>query len=246
MSWSVWVRLTLRSSSRGAAAKMSAAIHGVEAGSSYHWMNDVMPAWATSPTADRRAGGISAYHGSVSSRRLMVAVARSPAMRRSQASVSALSIVGVPALTGRSALPAGAAAGACVDVVQAVLLDRLGREARVRDAVLGERLKRAHDDRRSVDLEPPPGGRTRVREPEVVRTERDIAVRHPRTDLVLHRVHEVADGDHRSVGAPQLLRQVRGAALLAGVQEVVVVGGQAVAAQLGPRGDRPHVGHDAP
>ena len=36
MSCSVCVRLTLRSSSRGAAAKMSAAIHGVEPGSSYH------------------------------------------------------------------------------------------------------------------------------------------------------------------------------------------------------------------
>jgi hypothetical protein len=38
---------TLRSSSRGAAAKMSAAIHGVDCGSSYHWMNDAMPACAT-------------------------------------------------------------------------------------------------------------------------------------------------------------------------------------------------------
>src|SRR5262245_60332893 len=92
MSCSVCWRLTLRSSSRGAAAKMSAAIHGVEEGSSYHWMNDEMPACATSPTADRRAGGISAYHGSDSSSRLIVAVARSPEILRSHARVSALSI----------------------------------------------------------------------------------------------------------------------------------------------------------
>ena len=41
----------MRSSSRGAAPNTSAAIHGVERGSSYQEMNDEMPAWATSPTA---------------------------------------------------------------------------------------------------------------------------------------------------------------------------------------------------
>ena len=47
-------------------------------------MNEAMPACATSPTAERRAGGMSAYHGSESSSRLIVAVARSPEIRRSQ------------------------------------------------------------------------------------------------------------------------------------------------------------------
>jgi hypothetical protein len=48
---------------------MSAAIHGVEPGSSYHWMNEAMPACATRPTAERRAGGMSAYQGRDSSSR---------------------------------------------------------------------------------------------------------------------------------------------------------------------------------
>ena len=52
-------------------------------------MNDEMPACATRPTADRRLGGMSPYHGSVSSRRFSVWVESSPEMRRSQASVSA-------------------------------------------------------------------------------------------------------------------------------------------------------------
>jgi hypothetical protein len=87
MSWSVWVRLTDRSSSRGAAPNTSAAIHGVDFGSSNQLMNDVMPAWATNPTAERLPGGMSPYQGSVSSRRLRVAVDNSPEMVRSHASV---------------------------------------------------------------------------------------------------------------------------------------------------------------
>jgi hypothetical protein len=87
MSWSVCCRLTERNSSRGAAPNTSAAIQGVDFGSSYQEMNDVMPACATRPTALRRPGGISRYHGSVSSRRLSVAVDNSPDSVRSQASV---------------------------------------------------------------------------------------------------------------------------------------------------------------
>ena len=63
--------------------------HGVELGSSYQEMNDVMPACATSPTALRRPGGISRYQGSVSSRRFSVVVASSPDSVLSQASVCA-------------------------------------------------------------------------------------------------------------------------------------------------------------
>src|SRR6478752_5783917 len=205
MSCSVCWRLTLRSSSRGAAAKMSAAIHGVEAGSSYHWMNDVIPAWATSPTADRRAGGISAYQGSVSSRRLMVTVAMSPEMRRSHASVSVLSIASTGLPISGSALAARVPARSGGHIVQAVLLDRLRGEAAVDSALLGQRLQRAHHDRRTVDLEEPACCGARVREAEAVGSERREAVGHPRTDLVLHRVHEVADGHHGPGGILQLL-----------------------------------------
>src|SRR5690606_26079542 len=41
-------------------------------------MNEEMPACATIPTADLRPGGISRYHGNVSSKRFRVAVASSP------------------------------------------------------------------------------------------------------------------------------------------------------------------------
>ena len=87
ISCSVWVSETERSSSRGAAPNTSAAIHGIDVGSSNQEMKLVMPAWATSPTAERRPGGMSPYQGSVSSSRLSVAVASSPEMVRSQASV---------------------------------------------------------------------------------------------------------------------------------------------------------------
>ncbi len=132
MSCSVCCRLTERRSSRGAEPKTSAAaIHGVDAVPSSQEMNDVMPAWATSPTADRRPGGISLYQGSVSSSRLIVAVESSPDTCRSQESARSRSLSWLAAgavrgvLTGGSGLSAGAAGGPGVDVVQAVLVDRL-------------------------------------------------------------------------------------------------------------------------
>ena len=45
-------------------------------------------------------------------------------------------------------------------------------------------------------------------------------------------MHEVAHGDDGTLGTLQLLREVRRAGLFFGVQEVVLVGGQAVAAQF--------------
>ena len=84
MSWRVCWSDTERRSSRGAAPKTSAAIHGVDLGSSNQEMKEVMPAWATNPTAERRPGGMSPYQGSVSSSRFRVAVDSSPEMTRSQ------------------------------------------------------------------------------------------------------------------------------------------------------------------
>src|SRR5690606_3100336 len=162
MSCNVCCRLTLRSSSRGAAAKMSAAIQGVEVGSSYHWMKDVIPAWATSPTAERRAGGMSAYQGRVSSSRLIVTVAMSPEIRRSQASVAALSMAGFGEPVTRSALAARVPAGARVHVVQRVLLDGLRDHRTIDLAFVGQCLQGAHGHRRAVDVEEPAGGRAGV------------------------------------------------------------------------------------
>src|SRR5690606_34915565 len=246
ISCSVCCRLTLRSSSRGAAAKMSAAIHGVDVGSSYHWMKEVIPACATSPTADRRAGGMSAYHGRVSSSRLMVTVAMSPEIRRSQASVAALSMVeGEDAVTD-SALTAGVAARAGVDVVQRVLADGVGDCGALDPALVGERLQGADHHRRPVDLEEATSGGAGVREAEAVRAERVVRARDPGADLVLHRVHVVAHGDDRTLGALQLLSEVGRARLLLGVQEVVLVDCEPVMTQLAPRGHRPDVGVHAP
>ena len=87
ISCSVCCSDTERSSSRGAAPNTSAAIHGVDFGSSNHEMNEVIPACATSPTALRRPGGMSRYQGSVSSSRFSVAVESSPVSVRSHASV---------------------------------------------------------------------------------------------------------------------------------------------------------------
>ena len=227
---------------------MSAAIHGVEVGSSYHWMNDVMPACATSPTAERRAGGISAYQGSVSSSRLIVAVARSPEMRRSQASVSVLSIcVGRAAIRAvssrrprcRSCRPSRRAGGTSRSPA------RRGERSTTPSSASACSVRTTIDGPSILKKRRAAG--TRVREAEAVGAERREAAGHPRADLVLHRVHEVAHGDDRARRHPcSFSRDVRGVRLLVGVEEVVLVGGEAVAAQLGPRRDRPHVGAARP
>lgn len=77
-------------------------------GSSYHWMNEVIPACATSP--DGRAAR--RWHVGVLRQRLfeaalIVAVARSPEIRRNHASVAAFSMAGL----GGTAQPAQLAAG---------------------------------------------------------------------------------------------------------------------------------------
>src|SRR5690606_12834367 len=116
-----------RSSSRGAELKTSDAIHGVEVGSSYHWMNELIPVCATSPTADLRLGGMLPYQGRVSSSRVTVCVASSPAMVRSQASsCSFVLVIGI-----RLCLSARAAGRACEYVVEPIPLRGLHRHARV-------------------------------------------------------------------------------------------------------------------
>src|SRR5690606_39028502 len=219
---------------------------GVDVGSSYHWMNDVMPAWATSPTELRRAGGMSASQGRVSSRRLMVTVAMSPEIRRSQARVAALSMACFEDVVTGSALAACVPAGARVHVVQRVLLDGLRDERTLDLSVICQSLQRAHHHGRTVDVEEAASRGAGVREAEAVGAQRVVPVGHPRADLVLHRVHEVADRDDRPFGALKLLREVSGAGLLLRVQEVVLVDGQAVVAQLAPRGDRPDIRAHAP
>ena len=142
-------------------------------GSSNQEMNDVMPACATRPTAERRLGGISPYHGSVSSRRLSVAVDSSPADACAARRASALSFWASSPPRCLLALAAGRSGGSRVHVVQAVLLDRLRRAATGRP----RRGRRATSSVRttidgSVDLEEPACRRTRVGEPEVVGAER--------------------------------------------------------------------------
>src|SRR5690606_387144 len=107
-------------------------------------------------------------------------------IRRSQASVATLSIdAGDDPVTGGSALAAGVPARSGVHVVQVVLLDRLCGQGTVDEAFLGERLERANDDRRAVDLEEATCCGARVREPEAVGAEGGVPLRDPRTDLVL-------------------------------------------------------------
>ncbi|SBS70958.1 Arginase/agmatinase/formimionoglutamate hydrolase, arginase family [uncultured Microbacterium sp.] len=145
-----------------------------------------------------------------------------------------------------SALAAGVSARAGGHILQTVLLDRLRRQRAVHATFIGERLQRPHDEGRPVDLEEPACCGTGVGEAEPVGTERRVRARHPRPDLVLDGVHEVADRDDRALGVRELLRHVRRARLVERVQEVVLVGGQAVSAQLGPARHRPDVGHDTP
>src|SRR5690606_3652310 len=144
---------------------------------------DVMPAWATSPTAERRAGGISAYQGSVSSRRWMVAVAKSPEIRRSQASVAALSIdAGDDPVTPGSAISAGVSARAGVDVVQVVLRDRLCDQRTVDLTLVCEALQSANHHRGAIDLEEATSSRTGISKTEPVCTQRVVAAGNPLTD----------------------------------------------------------------
>ena len=86
-----------------------------------------MPFCATEPIAALRAGGIERYQGKVSSKRLRVAVASSPAIDCSQARC-----LGVA--TGRST-------GSGVYIVQAVLVDCLLRHSAVNLVLLDQLLK---------------------------------------------------------------------------------------------------------
>jgi hypothetical protein len=136
--------------------------------------------------------------------------------------------------------------GASRHIVQTVLLDRRGDDSGIHRALRGESLQRADDDRGTVDLEEPAGGGAGVREAEAVGAQRPVVVLHPGADLVLNGVHEIAHGDHGPGSAGQLLGDVGGPRRLARVQEVVLVDGEAVTAQLRPGGHRPHVRGDAP
>ena len=70
---------------------------------------------------------------------------------------------------------------------------------------------------------------------------------HPAGDQVGHGPHEVADGDHRTAGRRRSALVTYGTrGLLVRVQQVVLLGGHRVAAQLRPRRRRPDVGGDAP
>src|SRR5699024_8573622 len=79
-SSSVWARLIVLVSSRGAAPK----IVRVSAGSMplSQSMKFAMPAWATRPTQERSRALRRAYQSCLSSRRRVDAVARSPPLRR--------------------------------------------------------------------------------------------------------------------------------------------------------------------
>src|SRR6185312_12382780 len=248
MSCRVWVRLTERNSSLGAAPNTSAAIHGVESGSSNQWMNEVMPACATSPTAERRPGGMSPYQGRVSSNRFSVAVASSPETVFSHASVCSLlrATGAIYSCSCRLALATGRAGGSRCHVVQSVAIDRLLRNTRVDLAPCDQGLQSAHDERRSVDLEEPPGGRASVGESIVVGAEREVVAGNELANLVGHRVHVVTHPQERSLGALQLACQVRLLGLFVGIEEVVLLRGESIAAQLAPRRDGPHVSGHVP
>ena len=69
---------------------------------------------------------------------------------------------------------------------------------------------------------------------------------HPLPDLVLHGAHVVGDRHDRAGGAGRRWVTYGTRRSLVRVEEGVLVGGQAVAAQLGPRRHRPDVGDDAP
>ena len=127
-----------------------------------------------------------------------------------------------------------------VDVTEAVAIDRLTRHVGLDLAPLGQRHEGPHRDGGRVDLEVPTQGSAGVREPPAVGAERGEVPGDPRQDLVLHRAHEVGHGHERSAGAVELAGDVGDLLLAVGVHEVVPVALEAVTAQLGPRGHRPH------
>src|SRR6476620_1071123 len=155
----------------------------------------------------------------------------------------ALSIIGGG---GRSALAARVAGRAGRDVVELVLLGRPTRDVGVDLDVLGEQLQRPHRDRRAVDVEEAARRGAGVGEAEAVGAQRGVGARDPLADLVLDRPHVVGDRDDRPLGALEALRDPRLDRRAVGGEELLLVGGEAVATQLVPRGHRPHVGRHAP
>src|SRR6476659_1236107 len=147
---------------------------------------------------------------------------------------------------GRSALAARVAGRAGRDVVELVLLGRPTRDVGVDLALLGEQLQRPHRNRGAVDVEEAARRGAGVGEAEAVGAQRGVGARDPLADLVLDRPHVVGHGDDRALGALEALRDPGDPLLGLGGEELLLVGGEAVAAQLVPRGHRPHVGGHAP
>src|SRR5690606_24274665 len=96
-----------------------------------------------------------------------------------------------PALSG---LPGHGLAG-----IDAQLADRLVDRGPIDLAVVGQRPQRRERNVVAVHFEELAKLCARIRAPEAVGAERDIAARHPLPDLVRHVAHVIRRGDYRAL-----------------------------------------------
>ena len=121
-------------------------------------------------------------------------------------------------------------------VEQVVARNCLSNDATIDLALIGESLQGANDQRLSVDVEETTCCTAGVGNTEAVGTEHTVLAGHPLADQILGQRVEVGGCDERAFATGQFLREVRGARCFLRVEEVVLVGIQAVATQFVPRG----------
>ena len=133
-------------------------------------------------------------------------------------------------------------------VVDVVLRGGGHQRLAVQLAQLHQRAQRPDGDRLGVHAEVSPRRRPGVGQPEAVGAQRVVVAGHPGPDLVRHRAHPVRHRDDRARPRPRSARRhVRHlAARASGCSRLCCSHSTAVAAQLAPRGHRPHVRRDAP
>src|SRR4030095_2871879 len=130
--------------------------------------------------------------------------------------------------------------------VEVVLLHCIRGLRRRQRTFVGKRLQRGNRDVVAVDLEEPAQPFARVRSPEAVGAEHDIAASHEGANLVGVRAHVIGRGND---GARRILEaglDVPGLRLGGGIHEALACNAHAVAGKLGEARATPEVGLHVP
>src|SRR5690554_3519932 len=130
--------------------------------------------------------------------------------------------------------------------VDAVLRDGFAHLARRQRAVVGQCLESRHGDVVAIHLKETPQRLARIRAAVAVGAEHHVATIDVGSDLFGKGSDVVGGRDGRAWAPRKALRDVRGSRLGLRMQQVVALGVDAFALELGERGATPDIGLDAP